>query len=457
MFSSPLMIAQTLAASGGELTGATLSGSNNYLKFAMALKTPVKYKVFTLRAPDRVVVDLSGTELKGKLKQGSHDRPPLQGIRYAQRQDGTLRVVLDLSSPVAVDSSMNPDGKGGHILSILLKSDQPAAASPRPAPALAANRSTSTSREKKFVVVIDPGHGGRDPGAIGVNGTMEKTVVLEVGRKLKSLIDRKPGMQAILTRSNDSFVPLRQRIDIARRHNADLFVSVHADANPSSRVRGSTVYILSENGASSEAARLLAESENSYELRLGDVRLTGSDAKVASILLDLSQSATMDRSLEVAKSTLSELSRINNPLRKKVESAGFVVLKAPDIPSMLVETAFISNPTEEKRLRTADYQQRLAEAMFRGIHRYQLAHAQFNENSISPEPETLASATSDERIEPEALGNIGQEDHIVQNGDSLSVIAEHYGVSVSDLKRENALRSNTIRTGQKLKIPPTNT
>ncbi|HPQ94150.1 MAG TPA: N-acetylmuramoyl-L-alanine amidase, partial [Thiolinea sp.] len=331
-------------------------------------------------------------------------------------------------------------------------SSQPAAASPRPA----AGRSDNTARRPKdFIVVIDPGHGGRDPGAVGVNGTLEKAVVLEVGRKLKNLIDRKPGMKAILTRSNDSFVPLRQRIDIARRHNADLFVSVHADANPSSRVKGSTVYILSENGASSEAARLLAESENSYELRLGDVRLTGSDAKVASILLDLSQSATMDRSLEVAKSTLAELSRINNPLRKKVESAGFVVLKAPDIPSMLVETAFISNPTEEKRLRTADYQQRLAEAMFRGIHRYQLAHSQFENNTITPEPALLASTGTDASIEPAALENVNQ-DHVVQNGDSLSVIAEHYGVSVSDLKRENALQSNTIRTGQKLKIP-TNT
>jgi N-acetylmuramoyl-L-alanine amidase len=235
---------------------------------------------------------------------------------------------------------------------------------------------TSEPAKDKFIVVIDPGHGGKDPGAVGSNGTCEKDVVLEVARKLKARIDREKGMRAILTRDSDRFIPLRSRMDIAHENKANLFISVHADANPSSRVSGSSVYILSEMGASSEAARLLAESENSYELKFGNRSLNNTSDRIASVLLDLSQNAMMDRSLSLAKGVLTELSKVNDPLRRGVESARFVVLRSPDIPSMLVETAFISNPGEEKRLRTAAYQQKLATAVFKGVKRYQIAYAE---------------------------------------------------------------------------------
>ncbi|CAG0909244.1 unnamed protein product [Cyprideis torosa] len=336
------------------------------------------------------------------------------------------------------------------VLTVSLRAGSTGAktASQKPAPrkqAATPARSTTQApaRHGEFVVVIDPGHGGHDPGAIGKKGTREKDVVLAVSRKLKARIDAAPGMRAIMTRSNDTFVPLRKRIDIARNNNADLFVSVHADANHSSRIRGSSVYILSENGASSEAARLLARSENSaYEVKIGDVRLAGNNAKVASILLDLSQNETMDRSLELAKSTLHELARVSNPLRRKVESAGFVVLKAPDIPSVLVETAFISNPQEEKRLRTASYQQKLADAMFRGVRKFQVAHA----------PETVRRG----RTQRAATRPGGTRNYVVRSGDSLSRIADRHGVSVSDIKAANRLNSSNIRIGQRLRIP-TNT
>jgi len=372
--------ASALAAEAvaGRLTGANLSGTADKLSFLLQLDAPIAYKVFTLDKPDRVVIDLKNTTMQGKLKQGAHDRKPITGIRYSDREDGSLRVVLDVAEQVTAKSSFSAEGTT-HVLTVSLipsgkgssgtgKSKKPKKSTPE-----ADKPATPEPPNGKFIVVIDPGHGGKDPGAVGANGTQEKEVVLQVARKLKARIDREKGMKAILTRDSDKFIPLRERMDIAHKHKADLFISVHADANPSTRVNGSSVYILSENGASSEAARVLAESENSYELKFGG---RNTSDKIASVLLDLSQNAMMDRSLSLAKGVLNELTKVNNPLRRRVESARFVVLRSPDIPSMLVETAFISNPTEEKRLRTAEYQQKLASAMFQGVKRYQIAYAQ---------------------------------------------------------------------------------
>ncbi|WGZ94721.1 MAG: N-acetylmuramoyl-L-alanine amidase [Candidatus Thiothrix putei] len=366
----------------GHLTGANLSGTSEQLKFLLQLDAPIAHKVFTLDSPDRVVIDLQNTTMQGKLKQGAHDRKPITGIRYSERDNGSLRVVLDVAEQVTVKSSLTPDG-ANHLLTITLKPNGKGSTGKSPKPEKEKPKSakepetpaTSEPSKGKFIVVIDPGHGGKDPGAVGANGTQEKDVVLQVARKLKAHIDREKGMKAILTRDSDKFIPLRERMDLAHKHKADLFISVHADANPSTRVSGSSVYILSETGASSEAARLLAESENSYELKFGGRSFNNTSEKIASVLLDLSQNAMMDRSLNLAKGVLRELSKVNNPLRRRVESARFVVLRSPDIPSMLVETAFISNPTEEKRLRTADYQQKLATAMFQGVKRYQIAYA----------------------------------------------------------------------------------
>lgn len=446
LLSTPFISTNLFAATGGKLTGVKLSGSNGSVNVSFILNSAVKYKVFTLKSPNRVVIDLQQTKMQGNLKPGK--RHPLTGVRLATHSGGKLRVVLDLNSPVKISSNMKAQG-GSQVLTVSLRTGAAVKAAQKRAPAPAQkklptparNTRPAPSRQGNFVVVIDPGHGGHDPGAVGRKGTREKDVVLAVSRRLKARIDAAPGMRAIMTRSNDKFVPLRTRIDIARRNNADLFISVHADANHSSRIRGSSVYILSEKGASSEAAKLLAKSENSaYEVKIGDVRLAGNNAKVASILLDLSQNETMDRSLELAKSTLSELSRVSNPLRSKVESAGFVVLKAPDIPSVLVETAFISNPQEEKRLRTATYQQKLADAMFKGVRKFQIAHA----------PNTVRGGSRTQRVQ---RASARTNNYVVRSGDSLSKIADRHGVSVSAIKSVNRLRSSTIRVGQKLKIP----
>ncbi len=445
LLSSPLILSGHLsAAPAGKLTGAKLSGTSSELKVSFKLSAAVHHKVFTLKAPDRVVIDLMQTSMEGKLKQGKHHRPPLKAVRYAEREGGFLRIVLDLVQQATMSYRMVNSG-GQHLLEITLKTSGPApAGASKKAPAKnvapARNVSPKPSRPGNFIVVIDPGHGGRDPGAVGKRGTREKDVVLSVSRKLKARVDAAPGMQAIMTRSSDKYVPLRKRIEIARKSKADLFISVHADANHSSSVQGSSVYILSKNGASSEAARLLAKSENSYERKLGYVPTASGNDKVASILMDLSQNETLDRSLDLANSTLKELARVSNPLRRRVESASFVVLKAPDIPSMLVETAFISNSREERRLRTAAYQQKLADAMFSGVRRYQHAHAP---NSVRRR--AVATATESRG------GQMAK--YIVRSGDSLSEIADRHGVSVTDIKRANRLNSTRIRIGQTLRIP----
>lgn len=381
VLTSGTLTSQLWAAPRGRLVGAKLSGNANALNVSLLLNAAVKYKVFTLSNPDHVVIDLYQTELDGSLKQGRHDRPPLQAIRYAVRDDGKLRVVLDMANSVNIDSNMSGSGEE-RVLTLTMTNRSGGTSSRRRRQAEKAStqeiapddEGPAPSSRANFVVAIDPGHGGRDPGAIGRQGTQEKDVVLAVAKKLKARINSAPGMRAVMTRSDDRYVDLRERTEIARRNNADLFISIHADANHRANLQGSSVYILSEHGASSEAARLLADSENSYELRLGSVRLAGNSDKIASILLDLSQNATMDRSLSLANRTLRELSNVSNPLHPKVESASFVVLKAPDIPSMLVETAFISNAEEEQRLRNAAYQQQLAEAIFKGVRSYQRAY-----------------------------------------------------------------------------------
>ncbi len=389
-----------LAARPSNLIGAKLSGGAERVTFALRLDEPVKYKVFTLDAPNRVVIDLLNTHIDSVLSTSA--QAPVTAVRYATREGGLVRVVLELSEAVSVSSALQADGSQ-NVLNLVLtptgagKADNRNEPRPEKKPekkpepnntkpeksrkAEPAEPATTQPRKDKFIVMIDPGHGGKDPGAIGRNGTREKDVVLEVARKLRTRLNREQGIKAILTRDSDTFIPLPERINIAHRNKADLFISIHADASPNSLVNGSTVYILSENGASSEAARLLAESENSYDVKFGGVSINDTSNRLATVLLDLSQNAMTEHSLGVAKAVLSELSKVNNPLRNKVESAGFVVLKSPDIPSMLVETAFLSNPAEEKRLRTAEYQHKLANAMFKGIKRYQVAYLEGRRNA----------------------------------------------------------------------------
>jgi len=388
---SPQLFARDGKSSPINLLSVQIETSENPSKQRLILNfdQEVKRSLFSLHTPERIVLDLKNTRLRIRLKQPTNKNSLINGIRYAIRKDHDLRIVLDLAQTAKATTKLRKTTQG-YRLEVTLrskissktnasKSTQQHKLKPKQIthsqnekPLL--TKKPTKGRTKPFLVAIDPGHGGKDPGAIGPKGTYEKDVVLQISRRLAKKINQQKGMKAILTRDGDYYVSLRKRIDKARAKGADLFISIHADANPDSKLMGSSVYILSNNGASSEAAHWLAESENSYERKLGGIVIEPNKI-LSSLLLDLAQSITIRDSLNLAEHVLQQLSGINSLLRKQVESASFVVLKSPDIPSMLVETAFISNPKEEQRLKTSHYQNKLANAMFLGIRHYHQAQS----------------------------------------------------------------------------------
>ena len=451
------------------------------------------YKIFSLNNPRRVVIDLAGAKLSTKVDQAVFKASFVDKLRHANRSNNKLRIVLDINQQIVTKSFvLPPNGNSHHRLVIDLKNSQPATLiakktspntakkiakttnkktkatttniskrntkvakakvakkpTPKPeqdiiakvtAPAKATIKAkpvkkvtpaTKKHRSSTLVVAIDPGHGGKDPGATGYAGTREKDVVLQISKRLAKLINAEKGMRAVMTRSSDKFLTLRGRIKKARQQKADIFISIHADAVDDRRVRGSSVYILSKNGASSEAARFLAQRQNESDV-IGGVKLEGKGKDVQKVLVDLSQAATIDASMKLASSIKKELSTLGKT-RKNVEHAGFAVLKSPDIPSILVETAFISNASEEKKLRSGTHQQKLASSMFKGLKRYLKYHA--------PKDAVLASNTKTDQ-------------HTIKYGETLSEIAILYRVSIDAIRKTNSLRSDRIRVGQKLIIP----
>ncbi|MGF1548510.1 MAG: N-acetylmuramoyl-L-alanine amidase [Thiotrichales bacterium] len=384
----------------------------NMLRLVFDLSDEVAHSVIQLSNPDRLVVDFRQAAVAEGISLALSEAPNIQRLRSAPRNDVDYRVVFDLVKSATDARSYYLDFGDGAMRQLVVELKLPAdvigsfataqtASPPRPAaPAAEAappareepvtraeskasassqGQATKTGRQdsrglRDIVIALDPGHGGKDPGAIGKGGTYEKDVVLEVARKLERLLARERGYKAVLTRNSDVFLPLRERIRRARAGQADLFISIHADASPNRSATGASVYVLSNNGASSEAAKLLAEKENAADL-IGGVSLNGKDEMLASVLLDLSQRHTIESSRIVASRMLGELARLSDVHSRNVERAGFVVLKSPDIPSVLVETAFISNPNEEKRLRTDAYQNRVAESLLSGIKNYFRDHA----------------------------------------------------------------------------------
>jgi N-acetylmuramoyl-L-alanine amidase len=310
--------------------------------------------------------------------------------------------------------------------------------------------------QRQVVVAIDAGHGGKDQGAHGPGGTLEKNVTLAVARDLAAQINRQPGMKAVLTRDSDFYIPLKQRYQIAREHNADLFVSIHADAFTSDDARGSSVWVLSPRGKTSEAARWLADRENRADL-IGGTTLDDKDDSLAKVLLDLQQGWAMQASDVVAGNVLKALAQLGPTHRGYVERANFVVLRSPDVPSILVETAFISNPAEERRLRDPAHQKKLAEAVMGGVRNYfestpppgtWFAAEAARRNGVQ-----LASSSDSGAGKAVATGTPARDVHKVGRGESLSSIARQYGVSVGALKNANQINSNTVRAGTTLTIP----
>ena len=399
------------------------------------LNSEIAHKVFTLDNPPRLVVDFKNTRLKAKVPNGKPNSA-IRKIRAGIRKGYDLRVVFDLAKQVKPQSRMvGPNGRYGHRLYVDLNgpgkqiAQQPKAKAPVLQKKVVKRPPVKKQAEARdVVVVIDPGHGGQDPGAIGPTGIREKDVVFSIAKKLANFINKERGMRAVLTRETDKFVGLRSRLKVARMHKADFFVSIHADAFDDPRARGASVYTLSTNGATSEAARWLADRENAADL-VGGVSLDDKDDVLASVLLDLAQAATTESSQQAARNVLYRLKKLGRVHGNGVHQASFVVLKSPDVPSILVETAFISNPSEEERLRSSAYQKRMAKAIYQGIYAYF--------NKYPPVGTYLAARRR----------------HIIARGDTLGKIAQQYQVSIKDLKAFNRLNGDVIRPGQILHIP----
>jgi N-acetylmuramoyl-L-alanine amidase len=374
------------AAAPPTVLGVRVWPAADYTRVTLEHDQPMQFAHMLVRDPYRLVVDLEGVEfnsvlgsLPGKIAETD---PYIKLIRAGRNRPGVVRLVIELKGEIRPQVfTLKPVGDYGHRLVLDLYPVE----APDPLMALLRGDDQAEARlelppkndrpevTRLVTVVLDPGHGGEDPGAIGRGGSQEKNVTLSIARRLKAKMDAEPNMRSMLTRDGDFFIPLHQRVQKARRVRADLFVSVHADAFVKPTARGSSVFALSENGASSSAARWLAQKENAADL-IGGVNFGVKDPHLARTLLDLSQTATINDSLKLGKDVLGELGRINTLHKGQVEQAGFAVLKAPDIPSILIETAFISNPEEEKRLTDEDYQDQMAEAILRGVKRYFAKH-----------------------------------------------------------------------------------
>ncbi|MFB9068557.1 N-acetylmuramoyl-L-alanine amidase [Pseudofulvimonas gallinarii] len=386
-----------------------------------------EYKVFTLANPDRVVIDIRN----GRLAGGFNSSPAglVENVRHG-RQGSDLRIVLDLAATAQARSFvLSPSQRDGHRLVVELE-QQGTASEPGPVLTVA---NAAPSGERDIIIAIDAGHGGKDPGAIGPTGAREKDITLQVARELKAVIDAERGLSAILIRDSDVYLPHAERYQKARREEADLFVSIHADAFTRPDARGSSVFVMSTRGASSEAARWLAERENAAEL-VGGVSLSDKDNMLATVLLDLSQGATLEASNAVAENVIRAMASVGNVHKNEVQRANFMVLRSPDVPSLLIETGFISNPVEERNLKDAQFRRRLALAIRDGIKDY---------FSVAPPHGTWYAAN----VKPV------ERHHTVSRGETLAVIARRHGVSVQSIRSANGLASDRILVGAVLRIP----
>ncbi|MCK9539879.1 N-acetylmuramoyl-L-alanine amidase [Dokdonella sp.] len=421
-------------AQAAEITGLRVWPDQERTRAVLDLSGPVDYKLFQLSGPDRIVLDVRGSRFGNDFETRA-EGGALKGVRAGRHGKGDARIVFDLAAGAHPKSFLLPPGDGaGYRLVVDL---YPAAKAAAPAQPVKRASEPLPGKARDIVIAIDAGHGGKDPGSIGASGTFEKRITLQVARELKALIDATPGMQAVLTRDGDYFIPLEQRYAKARAAKADLFISVHADAFTNKDARGSSVWVLSPRGATSEQARWLADRENRADL-VGGVSLDDKDDTLAKVLLDLSQGATMGASNAVAEHVLAALAKVGPVHRTYVERANFVVLRSPDVPSILVETAFITNPAEEARLKTPAHREKLAAAILDGVK---------NHFYTSPPPGSLFAL---ERTQGKRRAI---ERYVVTRGDTLSAIAARHGVTTAQLRAANALPSERVRVGEVLAIP----
>ncbi len=409
----------------------------DHTRVVFDLSEQKKFKLFSLQNPERVVIDMSSGKMRADLKSLDFSKTPLKKIRSSSTKKG-FRIVLDLDARVKPKAfSLGANQQYGERLVIdLYDADNKTV---KKEENYAIKKAEEKSGKRDLIIAIDAGHGGEDPGAIGPRKIKEKDVVLSISRILKAKFDAEKGYRAFLVREGDYYIGLRDRRKIAERRGADMFISIHADAFRDRRVAGSSVYALSNTGASSASAQYLADVENSAD-QIGGVIAEENDT-LKEVLLDLMLSATMEASEDAAKGVLDEMGEVSKLHKRDVEFARFAVLKSPQVPSMLIETGFISNPSEAKRLATKSHQRTLANSIFKGIKGYFTKHAlegtwvYWSQNNKTNEQKALSGG------------------HKVASGETLSGIAVKYSVSLNALKRLNNLKNDKIRVGQVLQIP----
>lgn len=468
-----LLIGAALCLSGvaqaATVDSMRLWAAPDHARLVFDLSSPAQAKVFSLDSPSRLVIDLADSKLGADASQLPLEGSAISEVRTGVREGDDLRVVLELNRQIEPRHfTLAPNDQYGHRLvvdleypgesavenpidpieSMIREQEIAAERASTKAKALGETEETTPVAKKAephprrdIIIAVDAGHGGEDSGAIGPGGTREKDVVLEISQRLAARINATEGFKAVLIRDGDYYVGLRQRTRLAREQKVDFFVSIHADAFNSPRPKGSSVYALSQRGATSETAQWLADSENRADLIGGvdgSLSLRDKDQVLRGVLLDLTMTATLNDSLTIGGQVLDQLSQINHLHKSRVEQAGFVVLKSPDIPSLLVETGFISNPTEEKRLGTPSHQESLAKAVFSGIRKHFERH---------PPPASLLAWQRDHQNSP------NRNEYRIRSGDTLSSIASHHGIAVSRLRRANELNGDVIRVGQVLRIP----
>lgn len=466
-------------AEATNVNGVRLWRAPDHTRVVLDLDAPVQHSLSLLNQPTRLLIDLPNTQLKTSLSNLPLADTPIKSIRIQNVSATSIKLILDLNTPVKPNSFLLKRVGSMHdrlvidlyddVINPLQPTDENSALTKgeqhtQSNPVLPSSGAQSVQKpqsvggsKRKIIIVVDPGHGGEDPGAIGPKKIREKDVTLAISKELVALINTQPGYEGKLTRSTDYFIPLKKRRDIARSHKADLFISIHADAFSKPSAKGASVFALSRNGATSETARFLAQRENESDLigGVGSISLDDKDEVLAGVLVDLSMTATLNSSLQVGHQVLNQMGGVAHLHKRRVEQAGFMVLKAPDVPSILVETGFISNPDEAKKLGTPIYRKQIANSILKGVKSYFAQHppADVHEAVASSSVVSSTVVTQNSGVYKPPVTKAPDRIHLVVKGDTLSSISLRYKVNAKRIMEYNKMKNSVVKLGQKLKIP----
>lgn len=472
-----LSLQLSVLAEAANINGVRLWRAPDHTRVVLDLDAPVQHSLSLVNQPAQLVIELSNVKFKASLADLPLVNTPIKSIRVQTISPNSVKLILDLNTKVKPNSFLLKRIGGMHDRLVVDLYDEvlnPAVQTDKnlPAPTVAQTTAVNqtlppsgaqsaqkpqqvTGSKRKIVIVVDPGHGGEDPGAIGPKKIREKDVTLSISKELVALINAQPGYEGKLTRSTDYFIPLKKRRDIARSHKADLFISIHADAFTKASAKGASVFALSRTGATSETARFLAQRENESDLigGVGSISLDDKDEVLAGVLVDLSMTATLNSSLQIGHQVLSSLGGVAHLHKRRVEQAGFMVLKAPDVPSILVETGFISNPDEAKKLGTLAYRKQIANSIFKGVKFYFAQHPPADVHEAVTQSSATRLPVQNSGTYKPPVTKTPDRIHLVVKGDTLSSISLRYKVKAQRIMEYNKMKNSVVKLGQKLKIP----